>query len=90
VYLDGEPFWLAGNTYFEYGVDEISIPTQRLSGLEFIIPSDDKAIREGIGTLNIHVHGCNDIHVDYGFAEPGSRELDFQRLAAVQGRECPE
>jgi choice-of-anchor B domain-containing protein len=38
LYLDGQPFWLAGNTAFEYGVDEITIPTQRLHGLEFLVP----------------------------------------------------
>jgi len=89
IYLDGEPFWLAGNTGFEYGVDEVSIPTQRLSGLEFLTPGSDSADREDIGTLKIHVLGCNNIHVDYDFAALGSGELDFQHLASVQGRECP-
>lgn len=88
LYLDGQPFWLTGNTAFEYGVDEVTIPTQRLSGLEFVMPGSKRASRENIGTVKIHVHGCNDIHVDYDFAGLGSRELSFQRLVSVQGREC--
>lgn len=88
-YLEGEPFWLVGNKQFEYGADEVLIPTQRLEGLEFVMPSDETANRDFIGTLNIHVHGCNEIHVSYDFEELGSRELDFQRLAGIQGRECP-
>jgi hypothetical protein len=89
VYLDGNPFWLAGDTAFEYGVDEISIPTQRLHGLQFVTPNDELAVREDIGILKIHAHGCNSIHVEYDFDGLGSRELDFDRLIAVQGRECP-
>ena len=38
VYLDGKPFWVTGATAFEYGVDEVSIPSQRLNGLEFVTP----------------------------------------------------
>jgi len=89
-FLDGEPFWLAGNTQFEYGADEVSIPTLRFDGLPFVTPGVETANQEEIGLLNIHVHGCNELHVEYDFAELGSRELDFERLAAVQGRECPE
>jgi choice-of-anchor B domain-containing protein len=88
VYLDGEPFWLSGAAGFEYGEDEVSIPTQRLSGLQFVNPSTDTAVRTDIGTLNIHVHACDELHVDYDFGEMGSRELEFTRLAGVQGRGC--
>jgi choice-of-anchor B domain-containing protein len=89
LYLDGEPFWLAGNVNFEYGVDELMIPTQRLSGLEFVTQGDDIANRQDIGNLNVHVHNCNELHVSYDFEDLGSDELVFKRLAAVQGRECP-
>jgi hypothetical protein len=90
IYLEGEPFWLVGNTQFEYGTDQVSIPTQRLDGLPFLTPGDQTAKREDIGSLQIHVHGCNELHVQYEFGELGSRELDFERLTAVQGRECLE
>jgi len=90
VYLDGAPFWLTGNTYFEYGVDEVTIPTLRLSGLEFPTISPDRAERVDIGPLKVHVHGCDDIHVSYDFVDLGSQELEFHRLAAVQGRDCLE
>ena len=90
LYLEGQPFWLTGNTMFEYGVDEVTIPTQRLHGLEFVLPGSDMAVRDDIGTLKIHLHGCNDLHVEYDFDTLGERELDFQRLTGVQGRECFE
>ncbi|MEE8339306.1 MAG: hypothetical protein V3R56_04125 [Xanthomonadales bacterium] len=38
--------------------DEVLIPTQRLDGLEFVMPGDETANREDIGTLNIAVRGC--------------------------------
>ena len=62
--------------------------SQRLNGLEFVTPGDEQAVREDIGPLNIHVHGCNSIHVEYEFIGLGSGELDFKRLTAIQGREC--
>lgn len=88
VYLDGKPFWVSGASAFEYGVDEVSIPTQRLHGLEFVTPGNEMAVREDIGPFNIRVHDCNNIHVEYDFAGLGSGELEFKRLVAIQGREC--
>lgn len=90
VFLDGQPFWLTGAAPFEYGQDTVEIPTQRLSGLEFAVPSDSHAVREDIGTLTIHVHSCSEIHVDYDFNGLGSRELVFSRLAGVQGHGCAD
>jgi len=89
VYLDRKPFWVTGAAAFEYGVDEVSIPSQRLHGLEFVTPGSELAVREDIGPFKIHVHGCNNIHVEYDFVGLGSGELEFKRLVATQGRECP-
>ena len=88
LYLDGEPFWLVGNTTFEYGVDEVTLPVQRLNGLEFVMPSNATATRVDIGSLKIRKHGCDAIHVDYDFGELGSQSLHFERLVSVQGRGC--
>lgn len=90
LYLDGEPFWLHGAASFEHGDDEVVIPTQRLSGLDFVTPGNGTAVREDIGTLSIHVHGCDELHVAYDFAGLGSAELDFHRLAGVEGRDCTD
>ena len=70
------------------GVSEIDIPTQRLEGLELLSPSDANATRIDIGTLNLHKHDCNAIHVYYDFGELGSGDYHMTRLAGVQGREC--
>jgi len=67
----------------------VSVPTLRLDVLPFVTPGDDTANREEIGLLTLHAHGCNELHVEYDFAELGSRELNFERAASVQGRECP-
>jgi hypothetical protein len=90
LYLKGEPFWLAGSATFEYGEDEVTVTAFRFSGPEFIQPNGVSATGEEVGTLQIHVQGCNAIHTEYDFGELGSRGLDFQRMAAVQGRECFE
>ncbi len=88
LYLGGQPFWLAGNTTFEYGDDEVTIPTQRLEGLEFVTPNGEFADRIDIGEIRIHIHGCNEMHVEYDFGELGSRELEFYKVEGVEGREC--
>lgn len=88
MFLNSEPFWVAGAAPFVYGDDEVTIASQRLSGLDFVSPGDSSATRIDIGNLTIHVHGCNEIHVDYDFTGLGSRELVFTRLAGVQGRDC--
>lgn len=90
LYLESEPFWLVGNAPFEYGADEVAIPIQRLDGLPFVTRGVETANRENIGTLNIHVHGCNELHVQYDFGVLGSKELVFERLTAVEGRECQQ
>ncbi len=89
IYLDGEPFWLVGNAPFDYGEDEVTIPIQRLDGLQFVEPGEQTAGRENVGPLKIHVHSCTELHVDYDFGTLGSRELVFKRLGGVEGRECP-
>ena len=91
IYLDGQPFWVAGDVPYEYGDDEVVIPTQRLNGLEFLQPAESLlAERDDIGTLTIHPHGCNHLHVEYDFEGLGQGELDMHRLVAVEGRECPD
>lgn len=90
VFLDGEPFWLTGAQTFQYGAEEVVIPTERLSGLEFLSQSDAAATRVNIGSLTIHVHGCNELHVEYDFSGLGADELTFTRLAGIQGRSCSD
>ena len=88
LYLDGEPFWLVGDAAFEYGEDEVSVLTQSLAGLQFLSPGADHAMRTDVGTLNIHVHGCDELHLDYDFGALGEGELDMSKLIAVEGRDC--
>jgi choice-of-anchor B domain-containing protein len=90
VYRDGQPFWIVGDAPFDYGTDSVEIQTQRLEGLELLIPSDAQATRIDIGTTTIHRHDCNTIHVNYEWGGLGSGELEMTRFASVEGRQCAE
>ena len=88
LYLGGEPFWITGGAPFEYGASDIDIPTQRLEGLEFLTPSDARATRIDIGTLNVHRHHCQAVHVTWDFGALGTGDLHMTRLGGIEGREC--
>jgi len=89
LFLDGQPFWLAGSAQFEAGADEIAIPVLRLAGLEFLSPGEDTAERTELGELVIHAHGCDTIHVAYDLAEGfGAGEIVMHPVIGVQGRAC--
>jgi choice-of-anchor B domain-containing protein len=90
IYREGEPYWVAGDTPYEYGVTSVDIPTQRLEGLGFLEPSDARATRFDIGTTQIHRHDCEEIHVTWDWGELGSGEVDMKRIAAVEGRACAD
>jgi hypothetical protein len=90
VYLDGLPFWLSGAAPFTYGAQSVDVPMQRLSGLEFLENSEAQAERVDVGILNFHAHSCNAVHLILDFEGLGARELHMEKLAGVQGRECPE
>lgn len=89
LFRDGEPFWLSGAKGFEYGADHVDIPTQRLQGLDFLEPGGETAERVDVGTLHLHAHGCNLLHLEYDFGpDLGAGELDMHRLLSVQGHAC--
>jgi hypothetical protein len=88
VYLDGSPFWVVGDQAFKYGDDEVTVPTQSLAGLEFLVPGEDRAERTDLGNLTIHVHGCDDLHLEYDFGDLGNGELEMHKQIAVEGRDC--
>jgi hypothetical protein len=58
--------------------------------LDFVMPGNASAVREDIGILTLRVNGCNELRVAYDFTGLGSAELDFHRLAGVQGRPCTD
>lgn len=90
LYRDGQPFWVSGAASFEYGAEEVEIRTERLQGLGFLDSDENqRAERIEIGTLHLHAHSCNEIHLNYDFGpELGSGELSLHPLVGVEGRNC--
>lgn len=88
TYIDGVPYWFAGNAFFEPGADSVSMPAIMLDGLEFLTPTTDVANRTVAGTVEVIAHTCDEIHVVYDLGELGSGEIDMSRLLGIQGRAC--
>ncbi len=88
LFLDGQPFWITGNAFFEYGASSISFPMRRAAGLEFLNPNGDTATRTEVGSFMLQARECNKIEVNYDFPGLGSGVLEMDRLVAIQGVEC--
>ncbi len=88
LFLNGQPFWITGNAFFEYGTSTITFPMRRAEGLEFLNPNGASATRTEIGTFTLRALECNRIEVDYNFPDFGTGVLEMDRLVAIQGAEC--
>jgi hypothetical protein len=96
TYLEGQPFWVAGNTVGQTpGFTQATIPMQQVSGGQFINqPSSysDEAdiVREDIGAMSIQALDCNRIAIDYDFSAAGLGQgrLIGQRLVRIAGYDC--
>ena len=88
TYLNGEPYWFAGNAFFEAGAESITMPAIFLDGLEFLTPTNELANRTVAGTVQVTAHTCDEIHVQYSLGAMGSGEIDMTRLLGIQGRGC--
>jgi len=88
LFLDGQPFWITGNAFFEYGTSSISFPMRRAQGLEFLNPNGANADRTEVGVFSLQARNCNTIQVDYNFPDLGSGTLTMNRLVEIQGAEC--
>lgn len=88
LFLNGQPFWVTGNGFFEYGATSITFPMRRAEGLEFLNPNGAMATRTEIGTFTLQARECNLIEVTYDFPDLGSGNLEMNRLVAIQGTDC--
>ncbi len=88
VYLNGQPYWLAGNAFFQPGDDSVVMPAIFLDGLEFLTPTTDLANRTNAGTVTVTTHTCGEIHVQFDFGTMGSGEIEMTKLLGIQGRGC--
>ena len=96
TYLDGEAFWIAGNTGGKTpGFDRAVMTMERISGGQFINQpgsyTDQADVRrEAIGQMTIEALDCNRIALDYDFeaAGLGRGRLIGQRLVRIAGYDC--
>lgn len=96
TYLNGQPFWVAGNTGGETpGISQPTITMQRLSGGQFINQPGSYSdatdiVREPIGDITIEALDCNRIAVDYDFSAAGLGQgrLIGERLIRIAGYDC--
>lgn len=88
TYVNGVPYWFAGNAFFENGADSISMPAIFLDGLEFLTPTSGLANRNVAGTVEVTVHTCDAIRVQYDLGAMGSGDIEMTRLLGIEGRSC--
>lgn len=88
TYLNGTPYWFAGNAFFEAGANSVSMPAIFLDGLEFLTPTTDLAHRSVAGTVQVTTRSCDEILVQYDLGEMGSGEIVMTRLLGIQGKSC--
>jgi len=96
TYLDGEPFWIAGNTGGETpGASAVTMAMQRLSGGQFInqpgsYSDEADVLRETIGEMTLEALDCNRIALTYNFDDAGfgSGRLVGERLVRIAGYDC--
>lgn len=86
----GKMLWLTGNTTFNPGSHQVTLPVIEASQGEF--RGDQPAQRRTIGQVTLTANSCNDIRMDYDFSElglgTGSKRL--QRLFSLEtaGYDC--
>jgi hypothetical protein len=96
TYLEGQPFWVVGNTVGQTpGFTQATLTMQEVSGGQFInqpgsYSDEADIVREDIGTLRIEALDCNRIAIDYDFSAAGlgRGRLIGQRLVRIAGYDC--
>jgi len=95
TYLDGQPFWLVGNTapaLTQPGPVAIQMTT--LENGEFITdpnqPLPTQVIANSAGSVEIEVINCNRLRVNYDFTPLGKGigTMELDRLARIAGYDC--
>lgn len=95
TYLDGQPFWMTGNTapaLAEPG--PVSIPMFTLENGAFITdssqPPADQVLASDVGSIEIVVIDCNRLRVNYNFSPigKGTGFMILDRIARIAGYDC--
>ena len=95
TYLDGEPFWVVGDTGpQDPGLETVTISMFSRTGGDFFTkpPSYTDADLETVpaGTITIEAIDCNNLRLDYDFdgVAGGSGSLTAERLIRIAGYDC--
>lgn len=95
TYLDGQPFWLVGNTAPSLAVPgPVAIDMSTLENGAFITdpsqPPPGDIVTSNAGSIEIRVIDCNRLRVDYDFSPlgEGTGTMELDRLARVAGYDC--
>jgi len=95
TYLDGQPFWMVGNTAPQLAQPgPVAIDMSTLSNGAFITdpgqPPPADIVTEDAGSIEIEVIDCNRLRVNYDFSPlgRGTGTMEMDRLARVAGYDC--
>jgi hypothetical protein len=87
---DRNPLWLTGAAEFSPGARKITIPIELVSNGEF--RGDKPANRESAGQLTLRSYSCNDLRMDFDFAQlelgSGTRRLHRLNSLETAGYDC--
>jgi hypothetical protein len=81
---DGKPIWVVGNTTFEVGDSDLSVPANYVSSGRFL--SSQSADRQALPNLYLSARSCNDLRLDFDLRDLGltSGTLRLQRLGGLE------
>lgn len=95
TYLDGQPFWMTGNTTPALAQPgPVTVPMFTLQNGAFITdanqPPPEQVAPSDVGTIEIEVIDCNRLRVNYDFSPlgKGTGTMELDRLARIAGYDC--
>jgi len=95
TYLDGQPFWVTGNTAPALAQPgPVTVPMFTLENGAFITdvnqPPPEQVVPSDVGTIEIEVIDCNQLRVNYDFSPlgKGTGTMVLDRLARIAGYDC--
>ena len=96
TYLDGQPFWVVGNTGgIEQPFDLVELDMRRFEGGDFFTAppfsfGEGELPSHSIGTMTLEALDCNAVLLNYDFSDTGlgSGSLVGERLSRTAGYDC--
>ncbi len=89
-FLDGRPFWLAGNADMILGEDSVTIDLSEFSGASFFDGQRQETVKIPYGQMSIEPIGCNEIQVQIQPELGDVIDLSLNRIANTGIANCTE